>query len=241
MARRPAADRLTDFYVWMSLGGVVGGAFNAFVAPAVFNSVLEYPAVLVLSCLARPWGRGPLTRSQWMALAVVASSVGLAAFLLHQRGPLDSNLQDLSVTDLARRGWPPLRILAIAAAFAILLRNRAPLFALAILLILPLAERTVTYGGDLQSWRSFFGVLSLSHDRIGPLGDVKIMMHGTTLHGAQSPIPAYRCRPLVYYAPETPIGQVFTAVRREKPAINVGAVGLGTGAVAAYTRPRKKP
>src|SRR6185312_9586088 len=31
--RRPAPARLTDFYLSMSLGGVIGGAFNAFVAP----------------------------------------------------------------------------------------------------------------------------------------------------------------------------------------------------------------
>jgi len=58
VARRPPPAQLTDFYICMSLGGVVGGAFNAFVAPVVFNAVYEYPLVLVLSCLARPWGQG---------------------------------------------------------------------------------------------------------------------------------------------------------------------------------------
>ena len=33
------------------------GAFNAFLAPVIFNDVWEYPIVLALSCLARPWGR----------------------------------------------------------------------------------------------------------------------------------------------------------------------------------------
>ncbi|MEO8115810.1 MAG: spermidine synthase, partial [Phenylobacterium sp.] len=56
VARRPAPARLTEFYLWMSVGGVVGGAFNAFVAPVIFDNVWEYPLVLVLSCLARPWG-----------------------------------------------------------------------------------------------------------------------------------------------------------------------------------------
>ena len=42
----------------MSLGGVIGGAFNAFIAPLIFNIVVEYPAVLILSCLVHPWGRG---------------------------------------------------------------------------------------------------------------------------------------------------------------------------------------
>jgi spermidine synthase len=64
-----------------------------------------------------------------------------------------------------------------------------------------------------------------------------MLAHGTTLHGAQAVDPRFMCRPLVYYAPETPIGQVMGAVRLAKPAFNAGVVGLGTGAVSAYTRP----
>ncbi|MFX6652869.1 hypothetical protein ABTG83_20340, partial [Acinetobacter baumannii] len=54
-ARRPAPDRLTEFYLLLSLGGVLGGAFTALIAPVVFETVLEYPLVMVLVCLARPW------------------------------------------------------------------------------------------------------------------------------------------------------------------------------------------
>src|SRR5207248_3332649 len=34
---RPDAEFLTEFYLWISVGGVLGGAFNALVAPAVFD------------------------------------------------------------------------------------------------------------------------------------------------------------------------------------------------------------
>jgi hypothetical protein len=51
---RPATCHLTEFYLWMSLGGVLGGLLNALVAPAIFNSVLEYPLMLVAACLLRP-------------------------------------------------------------------------------------------------------------------------------------------------------------------------------------------
>ena len=67
-------------------------------------------------------------------------------------------------------------------------------------------------------------------------GEVRMLAHGTTLHGAQAIAPEFRCRPLVYYAPETPIGQVFSAKRAEKAALDIGAVGLGTGTVSAYVR-----
>ncbi len=49
---RPDASRLTDFYLAISFGGVVGGALAALVAPRVFNFVAEYPAVLLLCALA---------------------------------------------------------------------------------------------------------------------------------------------------------------------------------------------
>jgi SAM-dependent methyltransferase len=63
-----------------------------------------------------------------------------------------------------------------------------------------------------------------------------MLSHGTTLHGAEALDPRWRCNPLVYYATTTPIGQVFLAQQREKPALRIGAVGLGTGSVAAYVR-----
>ncbi len=46
--RKPHSDYLTSFYVAVSAGGVMGGAFVALVAPAVFTSVLEYPIALEL-------------------------------------------------------------------------------------------------------------------------------------------------------------------------------------------------
>ena len=45
-ASKPPADGLTEFYVWVALGGLLGGAFNSLIAPYVFKSVAEYPFVL---------------------------------------------------------------------------------------------------------------------------------------------------------------------------------------------------
>ncbi len=47
---RPSTDFLTEFYLWISVGGVLGGAFNALLAPVIFHSVVEYPITLVLAC-----------------------------------------------------------------------------------------------------------------------------------------------------------------------------------------------
>ena len=44
---RPSTLHLTEFYLWLSFGGVLGGIFNALAAPLVFNSLAEYPLVII--------------------------------------------------------------------------------------------------------------------------------------------------------------------------------------------------
>ncbi|MGO8942450.1 MAG: hypothetical protein ACLQJ7_02085 [Syntrophobacteraceae bacterium] len=51
---RPAAHYLTEFYLWMSVGGVLGGVFNTIITPLVFQRVYEYPLGMVLACLILP-------------------------------------------------------------------------------------------------------------------------------------------------------------------------------------------
>jgi spermidine synthase len=51
---RPSTRHLTEFYLCMSIGGVLGGLLNGLVAPMVFDRHVEYMLVLALSCLLRP-------------------------------------------------------------------------------------------------------------------------------------------------------------------------------------------
>ncbi|NIM07727.1 MAG: spermidine synthase, partial [Planctomycetales bacterium] len=69
-ARRPAPQHLTRFYFWMALGGVAGGMFNALIAPAVFDSVMEYPLGLVAVSLLLPATRAGVSerRPNWTDL-----------------------------------------------------------------------------------------------------------------------------------------------------------------------------
>jgi len=57
---RPAATHLTEFYLWLSVGGVLGGIFNALLAPLLFDSIAEYPLALVLACAVALPARGSL-------------------------------------------------------------------------------------------------------------------------------------------------------------------------------------
>lgn len=52
--RRPPAEHLTEFYLWVSLGGVLGGLFNALISPLVFRDLSEYPLILIAAGLLLP-------------------------------------------------------------------------------------------------------------------------------------------------------------------------------------------
>ena len=51
---RPAPQHLTEFYLWMSFGGALGGMFTALVAPRLFSEIYEYPLLLAASMACRP-------------------------------------------------------------------------------------------------------------------------------------------------------------------------------------------
>lgn len=241
VAKRPDPAHLTEFYLCLSLGGVVGGAFNAFLAPVIFDNVWEYPIVLALSCLARPWGdlsRIPIATWVMLGLGVIASvATPIAVTFADSRLTADSVVGAFDQRELFDMGMKVLLAAAVIAAFMV--RQRA-LFMFAIIAVLSFAATEAADRVDTRkTWRSFFGVLRQSETYVPSLGGpVKMLAHGTTLHGAQAQSPENRCRPLVYYTPNTPIGQVFTAKQKEKPGLRIGAVGLGTGSVAAYVRER---
>jgi SAM-dependent methyltransferase len=48
---RPAPRHLSTFYLWVSVGGVVGGAFVSLLAPHIFRTYVEYPLALAACCL----------------------------------------------------------------------------------------------------------------------------------------------------------------------------------------------
>ncbi len=81
--RRPDAANLTGFYLWMSLGGVLGGLFCGLIAPAAFNSVIEYPLLLVAGVLCRPGFatiRLPAFARTGLAAAAILSVAGLVVY-----------------------------------------------------------------------------------------------------------------------------------------------------------------
>ena len=213
---RPEASRLTEFYLVMSLGGVLGGAFNALLAPVLFNSVLEYPLMLMAILMLRPglvWIGQGRTRV-WPLAAIITLAV--AWFLTQTMGA-----DQVGVTSYS--------ILAMVGVAGVVLAARsriAPVICAGCALLIGGSQSALS---NSNSERSFFGVV-----KVAELDGFKIMMHGTTIHGAQYLNAEDRLRPTTYYAPEAPIGQAFVA--NTDPG-HVGVLGLGTGSVACHARP----
>ena len=219
-ARRPEAARLTDFYLCLAIGGVIGGGFNAFLAPMLFTAVWEYPLVLGLACLARPWGAGRLRAWEYGLLACAVLAIGVLA------AP--------EVTSAKIK----LLWLVICVSACFLLRGRGLVYAI-LILGLGLASYGDQLNGGRQTYRSFFSVIQIKlQPAPAPFrGLIKLMVNGVTLHGTQLQQPTQRCLPTTYYAHGDPIGQAILTAQRDKQSLRMGAVGLGAGTVATYTRP----
>lgn len=233
-ARRPAPDRLTEFYLLLSLGGVLGGAFTALIAPVVFETVLEYPLVMVLVCLARPWlGDRPTKRTVWLMTAglMFAAFVPLLFEMLRYDPPLRAAFSDFGLTTTAQI------ILGVAALCAFLIRDRALMFT-AVVAAMTLSAHYIGRGYDWSlTERSFFGVMRVAATADPKMGgDIHVLMHGTTLHGAQARNPDFACAPTMYYAQTTPLGQAAELIQARGPGAVIGIVGQGSGAMAAYKR-----
>ena len=237
-ARRPPPDRLTEFYLLLSLGGVLGGAFNALLAPVIFDTVREYPLVLLLALFARPRATEKPAMTDWYcALTAVVLAIippGLFWLLNHQKELLEIISWKWATT-------ASYSFFAIAGVLAFLARKQRNLMILA-LAVLTLSAHSIAgryqwIAGD----RSFFGILRVATYTDPTLGEVHMLLHGTTLHGAEIVSGTNRCVPMLYYAPVTPLGQAMLKVQNARPqGVVAGVVGLGTGSMAAYMRPQDK-
>ncbi len=230
---RPAADHLTAFYLSMSVGGVLGGAFCAILAPTVFDWIYEHPLLVLAAALLLPqrnyfrfiervWRRPKLR-------AVLTLSLPTVVFLISLPGD--------------QRFWPGVPywlaitspiVIALVALFSI---GQRGVFAAC------LAALMMSYGGwstlklsfgDTRT-RSYFGVYTVS---TRASGSARVLTHGTTVHGVQSLRPGLSQEPTSYYTRLSGVGLALAAAEPlYGPAARIGVIGLGTGTLACYRMP----
>jgi spermidine synthase len=220
---RPRAEYLTEFYLWMSLGGVLGGVFNVIMAPLLYDSLIEYPFALVIALGLRP---GLSSRfGTWRDLlrdVTLPAAVGMAIWFTY-RLPLspDKWFQGGSFF-----------FLSLAAMVVMLFWPRPFRLALGAGAIYAAMQVTdVMRSNVLLQERSFFGIY-----RVRRIAEYNVLQNGTTTHGGQSRQLERRLEPLTYYSTEGPLGDLFAHVAQH-PMRRVAMVGLGTGTIACYGRP----
>jgi hypothetical protein len=338
-ARRPPVGRLTEFYMWVSVGGVVGGAATALLAPVLFNDVYEYPLALAAVALFLPrrdrplpeyasifalvvgvglaiaailWRDGAFVRfwepmalsvEDWgraagflfIGLFLVASSaeqkyaqpasIGVAGLLgaaaigrllLDTDGlqPVDYSISagifgfavlvlmaqrrqvvreiaailgfGLALTLIAiffirKTSASELLLFIVLAVIAVaILANRAkPLLAAALVLSafavvqVQGLHRNIAFQG-----RSFFGVTRVVEYPDQKDGVMRVMMHGTTIHGAQYLTGNRTREPMTYYHYDTGLGLTVQAGLARFDKGRLGLIGLGSGSTACLKRPQ---
>lgn len=215
---RPPAAHLTEFYIFMSLGGVLGGALVALVAPIVFDSIFEYPALLIIGLLTRPW-RPSRTRLDLYVPAFIAAIVLGADLIFDIYGlaePVTLGILVLFVLGIVSAGRSVVR-LALLGCVAALLSS--------------LSAHWTGMPETIYQVRSFFGVHKV---RENAQKTHRELMHGTTVHGMQSLKAGETREPLLYYDRMAGGGRAIAALNDAGRLKRVGAVGLGTGALSCY-------
>ena len=224
--RRPDPAKLTEFYLCMSLGGVVGGLFAALAAPHLFPLAYEYPLLIVIALMAMP---GALeTRGRRLALDV-APPLFLAAAAAIMRLVFD--------LDLPANAETAFRIALVGlAALMLFQRKRPPRFAALAVLAFVVTALWQPGMNRVLAARSFFGV----HQVVDTAdGEYRLLYNGTTLHGAEriADLAGNTPKPLTYYFPDGAIAQSIKTVRSAEGGFRrVAVVGLGTGTLSCLSQ-----
>ena len=225
---RPPASELTGFYMYMSVGGVLGGMFNALLAPVLFVIPVEYAIILCAALFVRAYAQSatiPLFGMPHIKHLIKSPSLLLVAATF--------TVLPFAFSDVGSSLFLISAILAVSALIA--LRQKPMGFAIFASLLLLLFSPLIGYArtGNLVVERNFFGILRVIDSAQG----ARNFMHGTTLHGAQPRSPTLRLTPITYYHEDGPFGDLFKILDARPGPQKIGVLGLGAGTLACYDHP----
>jgi hypothetical protein len=229
---RPHTQYLTSFYLMMSFAGMLGGMFNTFVAPFIFNAVYEYPIMIVAALLLRPGTIGAFNFK--LALQIIIPLLFIAGGWIAYS----------SVADLLEY-FDYIALSLMASTIVIFFfRNKPVAYAGATAAVIVLSMGL--HGLASNTWyqeRSFFGVFSVRDavidDENKQAEKIHELYHGTTKHGSQRLADSLQTIPYMYYSRPGPMGQLFKEFDNQNQNWTIGTVGLGAGALLCYSKPQQ--
>ena len=263
---RPPARHLTEFYLWVAVGGVLGGIFNAVIAPIAFDTVVEYPLAIILACLFLPGlvlsnllgrsrnrdGGHATERSLEGEQTSGRSGAGRffsLRFLLDLALPLALGGTLVALGAAVNQGYLDSLNFERVELWDIFIGLAA---GLACLWFAYVSARPVRFGlgiaaiivavtyanGETQLYedRSFFGVYKVTGTQ-GTENAYHTLAVGDTNHGAQFLGPQPP-KPIAYHDPTGPFGQLFELLPSATTDDSpIAVLGLGAGALSCYTEP----
>ena len=235
---RPPVSQLTEFYLMMSIGGVVGGAFNTLIAPVVFDGILEYPLMLIAACWILPnrklvsateqsnlaergsssFQMGNLWKSVGVGPVLVAVALGIAWFVINS----------VELPTLARIAVG----FGIPAVICYTIVESPKKFAIGYACLALACPGLMNIREVIDKERGFFGVNEVA---LVDQGEFRILVNGQTVHGKQRTSQLTNPDPLSYFHRNGPVGDVFEFFGSDQERVSV--VGLGVGSLAAYCQP----
>lgn len=230
---RPEPARLTQFYLVMSAGGVLGGLFTALIAPLVFDWTWEHPLLIIAAAALLPLGAWSgllgraFTKPQSFRMAVV-----ILLFLVFV-GALQ--IRTLSASEDDGSALIAVLFVALIAAAVVLAARRWAYVGACAALIAALGALTqaqTSLAGNRS--RSYFGIYTVRDSSDG----IRQLIHGTTLHGVQRLDAGGDRAATTYYGAEAGVGLALSSAERLYGTdARIGVVGLGVGTLACYRQP----
>jgi spermidine synthase len=217
-SRPSSGDHMTLFYVMISLGGFLGGILTSWIIPLISNSLIEYLAgLLLVALMITPASlKLPLWQSCFCVLLAVS------AFFVWPHFVIAYHLWSFVLL------WA-----AVWFSFAGLACDKRFFAAVltGIILTTPVLEPIWQNEHFIIKKRNYYGIYEVYDNK----DNIRVFVHGTTLHGIEFVDQERRQIPLGYYSPASAIGSLL--ISDVFQARRVGVVGLGAGTLSMYAKP----
>ena len=236
--RKPTPEKLTWYYLCIAFGGMLGGVFNALIAPNVLDYLFEYPALLWLAAIvsfilsARHRSQAMALRQEIKIVILHALQLGVLAMII---GVFIAYVatREISWATVLNSKHAILSLIVAAIVLRILTHKFHTLFygVAIVFLVIVFLPKDAIY--ELRQ-RNFFGV---SHVLRNAALNARVLMHNTTMHGLQSLDPAQKLQITSYY---DALEEVMQARSTAVAAMPLGIIGLGVGTVKCYAVPQQQ-
>lgn len=230
---KPTTSHLTEYFLLISVGGVLGGIFNALIAPVIFLIPVEYSLTLATIGFIIWIGEDKyrVIRGAFNDLHDRAKSRRL---LLVDLGTIAIGLAGFAFAFFVKSHFiQVICSIGIFIYFIMTLNNRfvfAVTACIALLLFQPGMWNTQKKLIALD--RNYFGTMKVYTQQ-----NINFFYHGTTLHGAEFQVEKLKYEPVTYYSPGGPASDIFKVMDKKKGEQKVAGLGLGVGSIVCYKAP----